>query len=57
MFDLGDLREAKGRAEGKAEVAYKYYKEHHDLREALDLAGISKEDLLKVYPELKDELK
>lgn len=65
MCDLGDLREAKGRAEGraegkiegKAEVAYKYFKEHHNLMEALRLAGISIDNLLKYYPELKDELK
>lgn len=68
MCNLGDLREAKGRAEGKvegkvegrvegkAEVAYRYYKEHHNLAEALNITGISIEDLLKYYPELKDEL-
>ena len=56
MFDYGEFIAAEAKIKGKAEVAYRYYKEHHNLAEALHIAGISIEDLLKYYPELKDEL-
>ncbi len=43
-------------AEAAADTAYNIFKEFHDIEKALRLAEISKEDLLKIYPELKDEL-
>ncbi len=47
----------EGCLETKAKVAYNIFKELHNIKKALYLAGISVEDLLKYYPELKDELK